>query len=290
MSDTSTQPTVPAPNVYGQTTVPPTNPSATPPPVTMPPTPAAGGRISPSLKDPNVFTEEGGEYSLYAIGVRGRKVFDANGKLIRYEGFKRFTPKPDNRLFGITLPSTMNQPQYFQGDEDKIFQMSVEDLSNLQRSMNAVGLLGDNYAPGVADNATRAAYYNLMEQANGYLEDTDATILRLAAAGGGQGTGRGLTQYRVSNEADVKAVMSRAAKQTLGRNLGEGDLNMLANMYRELEKQAGLAAGSATQQEVVTAPSPEVFAQNQLEQMFPTETKARQFGSYLKAIKEKYQI
>jgi hypothetical protein len=183
---------------------------------------------------------------------------------------------------------TQREPQYFAGDEDKIFALSIEDLSNLQRAMNAVGLLGDNYSPGVADGPTRAAYYNLLEEANGYGEDTDATILRRAALGGGP-KGQ-LTQYRVSNELDIKNVINRVSQQALGRKLGEGDLTRLAKMYRELEKQAGLAAGSDTIQQVETAPSPEAFAESQLGQMFPDETNARQFGSYLEAIKERYQV
>jgi hypothetical protein len=33
-----------------------------------------------------------------------------------------------------------------------------------------------------------------------------------------------------------------------------------------------------------------VFAQEQIEEMLPEETNARQFGSYLEAIKERYQL
>lgn len=269
------QPTVPTAGQYGVTT--------TTPKTTV--TPGAGNsKISPSLQNPGVLSESGGESYQYAIGVKGRKVFDANGNLIKYEGYKytRYQTTP----YGAS-PQQI-EPKYFSGDEDKIFGMSVEDLSSLQKAMNTVGLLGKGYAPGVADNATRAAYANLLEQANGYGEDADAAIIRLASVGAGKG-GQ-LTQYRVSSEADVKAVISRVSKQTLGRNLGEGDLNRLAQMYRDLEKQAGLAAGSNTQQEVVAAPSPEAFTTNKLEQMFPQETNARKFGSYLQAIKEKYQI
>jgi len=281
MSDTgtNTQPTVPAAGQYGVT------------PTTVgkgTPTPAAGGsRVSPDLQKPDILVEEDGETFQYAIGVKGRKVFDAEQKLIRYEGYRFYRP-------GVVTPygsaPTPKEPLYFSGDEDKIYGLSVENLSNLQRTMNAIGLLGDNYAPGVADNATRNAFANLLEQANGYGEDYDAAILRLASVGG---TGRGkgsLTQYRVSNENDVKSIISRVSKQQLGRNLGEGDLNRLAQIYRGLEKEAGLAAGSTTQAEVPSAPSVEVFAESQLGQMFPEETNARQFGSYLEAIKEKYQI
>ena len=272
----ATQRTVPGANQYGvtTTTVPKTN--VTPG--------SSNSKISPSLQNPGVLVEEDGETYKYAIGVKGRRVFDETGNLVRYEGYK-FYPRPREGQ----QASTGVEPKYYSGDEDKIFGFSVEDLSSLQRAMNSVGLLGDNYAPGVADNATRAAYMNLMEQANGYGEDTDAALIRLASVGAGRG-GRQLTQYRVSNEKDIKAVISRVSKQTLGRNLGEGDLNRLAQMYRNLEKEAGLAAGSETQQEVIAAPSPEAFTESELGKMFPEETNARQFGSYLEAIKEKYQI
>lgn len=280
-SDTPTQPTVP--------TVPPYGNAVTPTTVT----PAAGAdRVSPNLKNPNILVEGTGDTYKYALGVTGRKIYDEKGNLIRYEGYKylgntgRQFQTQSGRMVGAR-PQTY-EPKYFSGDEDQVFNMSVEDLSSLQRAMNAVGLLGKNYAPGVADNATRAAYRNLLEQANGYGEDTDSAILRLASVGTGR-TGQ-LTQYRVSNEADVKAVISRVSRETLGRNLGEGDLTRLAQMYRDLEKQAGLAAGSDTQQEVVAAPSPEAFTESQLGKMFPQEKSARQLGSYFEAIKEKYQI
>lgn len=270
---TPTQPTVPGRGAYGSTTT------------TVPKTqvtPGAGGsRVSPDLQNSGILVEEEGDISRYAIGVRGRKVFDEKGNLIRYEGYKYFGRKG--------FEKTGEVPKYFQGDEDQIFGMSVENLASLQRAMNGVGLLSDKYAPGVADNATRNAFMNLLEQANGYSEDYNATILRLAAVGAG-GRGRQLTQYRVSNESDVKAIISRVSRETLGRNLGEGDLKRLAQMYRQLEAEAGLAAGSETQQELIAAPSPEAFTESQLGQMFPEETNAREFGSYLEAIKNRYQL
>lgn len=286
---TPTQPTVPGTNQYGST--PTTVPQSTP-------TPGAGGsRISPDISKPGILTE-GDSTTIYqsAIGVRGRRIFDEKGNLLRYEGYKYFVGPRYGTTSGagaetrtpMVVKGREVEPKYFSGDEDQIFGMSVENLSSLQRAMNAVGLLGDKYAPGVADNATRAAFRNLLEQANGYGEDYDAAILRLASTGT---AGRGnLTQYRVSNEKDIKAVISRVSRETLGRNLGEGDLNRLAQLYRTLEREAGLAAGSQTQQEIVAAPSPEAFTESQLGKMFPDETNARQFGSYLEALKDRYQL
>jgi hypothetical protein len=273
-----TQPTVPAAGQYGATTT--TVPASSP-------TPASGGgtKISPSLQGNGVLVEEGGETFQYAIGVKGRRIFDENGNLVKYEGYK-YTRYQTGKYGAMP---TQVEPLYFSGDEDKIYNLSVENLSSLQKAMNAVGLLGDNYAPGVADNATRSAYVNLLEVANGYGEDTDAAIMRLASVGAGTGKGK-LDQYRVSSELDIKNVINRVSQQAIGRKLGEGDLNRLAKMYRELEKQAGLAAASTTLQQVETAPSPEAFAESQLGEMFPTETNARQFGSYLEKIKERYQL
>lgn len=289
------QPTIPPAGQYGATETPSGTPTT---PTTIKPTPAAGGRISPDLQK-GVLSEDGGDSYQYAIGVKGRRIFDDNGNVVRYEGYKYYTQPRYGTTSGAgaatgtqMVPGVAGQafePKYFSGDEDQIYGYSSEQIANLQKAMNAVGLLGGKYSPGVVDNSTRAAYANLLEQANGYGEDADAAIMRLASVGGRGGTG-GLTQYRVSNETDIKNVISRVAKQTIGRNLGEGDLNRMAQMYRELEKEAGLAAGSSTQQEVMAAPSPEAFAQSQLETMLPEETNARQFGSYLDAIKEKYQI
>lgn len=260
------------------TTVPPTQPTV---PTAGSYGPGAGGsRISPDLENPNILVEDGGSPYQYAIGVKGRRIYDLNGNVIRYEGFK-FT--------GPGSPEGGRMPIYFAGDEEKINNFSLEDIASLQRAMNQVGLLGDNYPPGVVDASTRNAYRNLLDQANNYGEDDDAALLRLASAGAGRRSGQ-LTQYRVSNEKDVKSIISRVAKQTIGRNLGEEDLTRMAQVYRELEKQSGMAAASSTQREVMAAPSPEVFAQEQIEQMLPEETNARQFGSYLEAIKERYQL
>jgi hypothetical protein len=81
--------------------------------------------------------------------------------------------------------------------------------------------------------------------------------------------------------------MNKVAQQTLGRQLGEGDLNRLSGLYRELERTSGQ---NNTTAEIVQPPQVETFTQNKLEQMFPEDTNARQFGSYLTAIEKKYNL
>lgn len=296
----TTQPPTPTPNTFAPggtttTTVPSTTTTTAPKSTTTTP---ATSDIDPNLQDESIYSETAdGKKIRYAIGVRGQRVYDSSGKLIKYEGYKYqsnpryFTTSGAGAQTGTGMlagPQT-REPQYFTGDQDQIFGMSLETLATLQRAMSDVGLLGKDYAPGTADNATRAAFTNLLEIANGYGETYEQAIIRLASTGAGGNKG-GLSQYRVSNENDVKNIISRVAKQTIGRNLGEGDLNRLAQVFRNLEQQAGMAAASTTQREVAAAPSVETFAQNSLEQMFPQETNARKFGSYMEAIKEKYGL
>lgn len=250
-------------------------------------TPGADSNISPGIADANVYTDESGYTFKYAVGVQGRKVFDKKtGKLIRYEGYRYFTPGKTTPYGSMPVGET---PQYFSGDEDKIANWSVEDIANLQKAMNALGYLGDGYRPGVVENATKNAYARLLESANNYAETVEDAIIRIASTGETGGKGN-LTQYRVSNPADIKAVINKVAETQLGRRLGEGDLNRLATVYQSLEREQGQVQAANRQAEVQAVPNVETFAESQLGKLYPEDTQARQFGSYLEAIRGKYQV
>jgi len=257
------------------TTVPPTQPTVprpSAPTTTIPTQNDVPSSISPNLLNPATLSADGGQY---ALGVSGRRIYNSSGALVKYEGYKYKSP----------ATGQLSEPKYFTGDEDALYSLSVEELSNLQNAMYNVGKLGKGYSPGVVDSKTTSAYKSLLVTANGYGEDFETTISRLATTGTSARGGQ-LNQYRVSNDADVRAIMNKVSQQTLGRKLGEGDLNRLSGLYRDLERTAGQASGA----EVVQAPQVETFTQNKLEEMFPEDTNARQFGSYLTAIEKKYNL
>ena len=278
---TETQPTVPRPGQSPASTTTSTlplrstttNPSQSVATTTTVPTqndfPSS---IAPTLLNPATLSADGGQY---ALGVSGRRIYNSSGKLLRYEGYK------------YTSPTTkqVSEPKYFTGDEDALYGLSIEALSTLQNAMYNVGRLGKGYTPGVVDPKTTSAYKSLLITANGYGEDFETTISRLATTGS-SARGGALTQYRVSNDADVRAIMNKVSQQTLGRKLGEGDLNRLSGLYRELERTSGQSNAA----EIVQPPQVETFTQNKLEEMFPEDTNARQFGSYLTAIEKKYNL
>jgi len=277
----ATQPTVPRPGQSSTSTttstLPPrsttTNPGQSVAPTTTIPTqndvPVG---IAPTLSNPATLSADGGQY---ALGVSGRRIYNSKGVLVSYEGYKYTNP----------TTGVVSQPQYFTGDEDALYGLSIEALSTLQNAMYNVGRLGKGYTPGVVDSKTTSAYKSLLVTANGYGEDFETTISRLATTGS-SARGGALTQYRVSNDADVRAIMNKVSQQTLGRKLGEGDLNRLSGLYRELERTSGQSNAA----EIVQPPQVETFTQNKLEEMFPEDTNARQFGSYLTAIEKKYNL
>lgn len=269
------QPTLPAPQTYPQPSSQPSTPNNSQP---------SGDKVDPRLtNETNIYgTLPEGQTYKYALGVTGRKIFDDKGNIVRYEGYRVVSQRPSP--WGPGMLSGIQTPKYFAGDEDAIGYMPMEQLINLQRAMNQIGLLSDNYSIGMVDQPTRSAFTNLLETANFSGEDYEQTILRMAAVGGSR---RGsLTQYRVSNPDDVKSVINKVAEQTIGRKLQEGDLDRMARLFMEEERRSA-TSGSA---EVVSAPNVQTFAEQQLEATMPEETQARQFGSYMEAIKGKYGL
>jgi len=278
---TETQPTVPRPGQSPASTTTSTlplrstttNPGQSVAPTTTVPTQNdVPSSIAPTLLNPATLSASGGQY---ALGVSGQRIYNSSGKLLKYEGYKYTNP----------TTGVVSQPKYFTGDEDALYGLSIEALSTLQNAMYNVGRLGKGYTPGVVDPKTTSAYKSLLITANGYGEDFETTISRLATTGS-SARGGALTQYRVSNDADVRAIMNKVSQQTLGRKLGEGDLNRLSGLYRELERTSGQSNAA----EIVQPPQVETFTQNKLEEMFPEDTNARQFGSYLTAIEKKYNL
>lgn len=256
-------------------------------PSSGPSAPTQGQTPSTDLIDPRLVrdvygTEIVGATYEYALGVRGRRVFNQSGDIIKYEGYRYFNTRPSP--WGPGTVTSVRSPKYFSGDEDLLTNQPVETVVNIQRAMNQVGLLGKGYTVGVVDSATKNAYRNLLEQANEYGEDWEQSIIRLASAGSGRSGS--LAQYRVSNPDDVKAVVNQTAERLLGRKLPQGDLDRISRLYLEEERRVGRSQRTET----MSAPNVGVFAEQQIEQSMGEETTARQFGGYMEAIKEKYGL
>ena len=91
-----------------------------------------------------------------------------------------------------------------------------------------------------------------------------------------------LPSYQLSNPADLKAVFRKAAQDSLGHNLGDGDLNRLVESYQaqQLQYQKSVSTGGTT----VQAPNAETFATTSIEKDFGTEVNTQKMDGIFNAI------
>jgi hypothetical protein len=87
----------------------------------------------------------------------------------------------------------------------------------------------------------------------------------------------------LTNPEDLKAIFRKAAQDSLGRNLQDGDINRLVETYQAQEaryqKQVSTVGGVVTQ-----APSAQAFAQSAINKDFGTEVNTRKLSDIFGAI------
>jgi hypothetical protein len=96
--------------------------------------------------------------------------------------------------------------------------------------------------------------------------------------GGGGGGGGGT--IRLTNPDNLREIANQVAQQKIGRRLDDESLNRFVQAYQDAERQfqSAYLAGTA---EITEAPTPDVFAQTQIGQMFESEEDLYSLGSTL---------
>lgn len=99
---------------------------------------------------------------------------------------------------------------------------------------------------------------------------------------GSSSLGGSVTTYRESNPADLKAVFQKVAQTTLGRELGEGDLNRMVDAFqsKEVQYQKQYQRGGV----VTGPPAAETFAESRIQNDFGTEVDTRKLDSIFSAV------
>ena len=217
-----------------------------------------------------------------AIGVQGTQTLDPlTGKPTGYFGFQTQQILPQLGGFEPAGQTVANQPKYFSGDEDAINSYSKETIAQLQYNLSRNGLMGRKYTPGIVDNQTRSGFKELLGVANRQGTDWSAALSSVAQAG--VSTGTKLPAYQLTNPEDLKAVFRKAAQDSLGRNLQDGDINRLIQAYQaqeaQYQKQVATVGGVVTQ-----APSAQAFAQSAINKDFGTEVNTRKLSDIFGAI------
>lgn len=264
-------------------------PQETPTPTTTVP---AQKSVADQLKEILTNAQNGGFSSLpagsvspssrSAIGVQGTQTLDPlTGKPTGYFGFQTKETLPQLGGFEPAGQTLTYQPKYFSGDEDAINSYSKETIAELQYNLSKNGLMGRKYTPGVVDNQTRSGFKELLGISN--RQGTDWINALSSVSQAGASTGTKLPAYQLTNPEDLKAVFRKAAQDSLGRNLQDGDINRLVETYQaqeaQYQKQVSTVGGVVTQ-----APSAQAFAQSAINKDFGTEVNTRKLSDIFGAI------
>jgi len=221
-----------------------------------------------------------------AIGVEGRRVTNVATGEITYEGTR--IPTATQRIasslptpYVPSLESRTAEPKYFQEDLDNLSGFSRPTIASWQMRMNAAGLLGNSFALGVVDNQTRSAYAEVLGVANKELLTAEEALALIQQQAVKLKSG-GVTRYKISNPADIKAVINQSAQTLLGRSLDDKQLDAMVRAFQQQEvtaQKAYQAGGVATE-----APSVQQFATKRIEKDFGEQVDTRRLNSVFGAV------
>ncbi len=187
---------------------------------------------------------------------------------------------------------------YTNQDWQILLSMPQSDVVAVQRYMMKAfpgfkpGSLGDKYDP-----KTIKQFKTALGRINQFAADPSASngvdvrgkttveAIKAISAVPSLGTSGGagsLQPYRLTSPEDLKAVFKKTSQATLGRTLGEGDLNRLVEAYQanELAYQKTIAQGGTA----ASAPDPTVFAVGKLEKDFGQEVDTQKMSSIFDAV------
>jgi hypothetical protein len=190
---------------------------------------------------------------------------------------------PMQELRGTPRTSSGYTPLYYEDSADLINSFGYEKIAEIQNKLVKAGLLGNKYALGRVDNATRNAWIDLLEQANRIPEPGGKTsvdwntALNIVTTSPPGGTGK--LPPKVSNPADILKVARQVSRNVLGRE-DDTILNDIVQAFqrsqvREQTGQLRMRDGMR-----VDAPGLEAFAERKIQQAAGPEADAYKFAQF----------
>lgn len=169
-------------------------------------------------------------------------------------------------------PVTGGQVRYLKGDEFIPAGLPPEEVARLQESLDAAGLYNpkDVYPKGWWDGTSVRAYKRLLTHANSSGQDYGRSLSQLGAqaARDRQRGGAARRQSRLdalTPPVDLANVADKTAQRLMGRRLNNQEVQQFISSFQALER-----AGT-------TMPSPSAFAEQEIQQMRPTEVYGKNF-------------
>lgn len=205
-----------------------------------------------------------------AIGVQaGRRVSAQTQQVV---------PGTATRIGGVTG----FLPRYFERDADLISRFTRDQIADLQAKLKTAGLLGSKYRVGVADEATKRAWVELLAEANNSNVDY-TTALKTAVAQPIGGGGAAKLPPRVSNPQDILSVARQVSRQVLGRE-DDAILNEIVTSFQKSQVRAQTGKLPVRDGMTIEPMDLQTMAQTRIRQQAGPEADAYQAAQFIDRI------
>lgn len=178
----------------------------------------------------------------------------------------------------------MNSQQFYQelnlGDPNVIYLY--------QQRMSNAGLL-DAYTPGQLDNATRAAFKNLMGTANQTATTWQQTLQDAEAVGGSNKAGSAKAIV-LDDPTTLRSTFQAVARKIYGGDLPDDEVNRMVDAYRNMqaERQRAMYDAQASGGTTDSVTDPSAYAEEQINAQHPDQANRVKFQNTLSTIMQTF--
>lgn len=201
---------------------------------------------------------------------------------------------------GMVNLSNFNQkvgvgPRYFDGDQYLISSLPPGKLAEMQHLLENGGFYPakTKIVYGKWDPETAQAYTNALGQANAQGKKIDQVLAEAAmqtAAAGDQSQGPTQIPVRkITNAADLQSIFKKSAQSIIGHNANQEDIDSMVLTYQSMQlapqdqvndvnwqeaQMAQAGGGRGAPVTITEAPSPDVYAEEELKKRYPWQAAA----------------
>lgn len=179
---------------------------------------------------------------------------------------------------GKGLPTVGHRPLYYDGAEVLPGGLSMGEIVDLQTQLAKAGFLNTNFSKGVWDQATQAAYRDLLSLANTKGQTAMQTLQEIVAQGGDKGLAYTVDEFgnivpvtsadrpplvkQISDPNELELVFRTVLTEQLGQAWSREKVQGMVSAYQQMESQRQQEAydKELTGGSVVMLPSPEAYA------------------------------
>jgi len=183
------------------------------------------------------------------------------------------------QMIETELPDGTVQKKPFYYDLDRDPQAAYNSLSPERRQF-ILDVMGDRGVPTGTWQQNVRAFEVLYGEANRFGKTADVMLADIIEKVPPTKTQSRVAPYRVTSSQDLKTVLKQVSRQTIGRELSDGEADRFAAAYQQQQREYQQRLGSQSGGTVEQAPSADVAAEQFVQQYAPTEANAYKFLGY----------